>query len=274
MSNYWDYIAEFKNDIDELLEKIRQRTDELSRANHHIIAAVADEKENPAKGVVFYAPANQGNIQKNNAGWQKLYIEAKPKGDDQAAYNTELFDKIRNKLNSLSPSEAFGAKLLLSDSKGGKATITLFYPTTHIKLPVIKPPIPLPAWLYTCYFEPYIENVADKLNSALNLSGPSFSLLAYSDEDGSDAKGVIYNKLGLSNPELAHVGHAWALKTYSSKAGGRDQATYKAELFDKIKTDLNSLPEQHLLLAQLFLTDRSEGRAHIALLYPQEIRPI
>lgn len=269
MTNNWDYIAEFKNDIDELLEKIRQRTDELSRANHHIIAAVADERGNPAKGVVFYAPANQGNIQKNNAGWQKFYIEAKPKGDDQAAYNAELFDKIRNKLNSLSPSEAFGAKLLLSDSKEGKATITLFYPTAHINLPV-----PPTHWLYTSYFERYIENVADKLNSALNLSGPTFSLLAYSDEDGSDAKGVIYNKPGLSNPELAHVGHAWALKTYSSKAGGRDQATYKAELFDKIKTDLNSLPEQHLLLAQLFLTDRSEGRAHIALLYPQEIRPI
>ncbi|WP_374422345.1 hypothetical protein [Chromobacterium sp.] len=269
MSNNWDYIAEFKHDIDELLEKIRQRTDELSRANHHIIAAVADEKENPAKGVVFYAPANQGNIQKNNAGWQKLYIEAKPKGDDQAAYNAELFDKIRNKLNNLSPSEAFGAKLLLSDSKEGKATITLFYPTTYIK-----PPIPHTPWLYTCDFERYIENVADKLNFALNHIDPSFSLLAYSDEDGSDAKGVIYHKLGLANPELAHVGHAWALKTYSTEADGKSQATYKAELFDKIKTDLNSLPEQHLLLAQLFLTDRSGGRAHIALLYPQEIRPI
>ena len=79
MSNNWDYIAEFKHDIDELLEKIRQRTDELSRANHHIIAAVADEKENPAKGVVFYAPANQGNIQKNNAGWQNSISRPSPK---------------------------------------------------------------------------------------------------------------------------------------------------------------------------------------------------
>ena len=269
MSNNWDYIAEFKNDIDELLEKIRQRADELSRANHHIIAAVADEKENPAKGVVFYAPAIQGNIQKNNAGWKKIYIEAKPKGNDQAAYNAELFDKIRRQLNDLTPAQAFGAKLLLSDSQGGKATITLFYPTTYIK-----PPVPQTHWLYTSCFEPYIENVADKLSFALNHIDSSFSLLAYSDEDGSDAKGVIYHKLGLANPELAHVGHAWALKSYSTKADGKSQADYQAELFDKIKTDLNSLPEQHLLLAQLLLTDRTKGRAHIALLYPQEIRPI
>ena len=136
---------------------------------------------------MFYAPANQGNIQKNNAGWQKLYIEAKPKGDDQAAYNAELFDKIRNKLNNLSPSEAFGAKLLLSDSKGGQGhhhpvLSHHLHQTTHSAY----------SWLYTCDFERYIENVADKLNFALNHIDPSFSLLAYSDEDGSDAKGVIY----------------------------------------------------------------------------------
>ena len=269
MANYWDYAAEFKNDLEELLVKIKERVDELSKAKQHIIAAVTDERKAPAKGVVFYAPAHFGNVRKDNANWQKVYFEARAEGDDQPGYKKELFDKIRDKLNNLPPSQAFAAKLALSDSNGGKATIALYYPTAHI------PHLPLGShWQYHDYFKPHIENVSDSLHSALNAIPASFSLLAYADEDKSDAKGVVYYKVGLESPELAQVGHAWNLKKYSTKASGDKQSDYEADLFDQIKTDLNSLSDQHLRLAQLFLTDRSGGKAHICLLHPTFVETV
>ena len=264
MSGQWDFLITFKNDIDELFEEMKKSLDQFSSQEMKVFASIADEKGDPAKSVIFYSHINNAPEIINNSSWRSCTFKTKASGHDQARYTSDLFNPIKEILNTLEHRSAFAARVFLTDCDGGSATATLIYPTEFIE----KKPEPKGIWGYSCFFNRSLESVANSAVNNINTIAPDFSLAAASDEDGNDAKTVVYQKTGLHTNKL-HRGKTWKYRVYRTRADGTEVSTYKVELFDKIKSDLSTLTDAQALAAQIILTDRSEGKATISIFYPE-----
>ncbi|OKB68542.1 hypothetical protein BHU62_00405 [Serratia marcescens] len=267
MAGEWGLLYEFENDIDKLLDKMKEDMDESSREGRKVIASIADERGELAKGVIFYSKPDSQLKRLNNTTWVVSTVETKAGGSNQYEYKEKLFIPIQDMLNGLPSESAFAAKIFLTDCADGTATASLYYPTKWAE----GKDEPAGPWEYTYYFNNRLSSVLSDLANRLNTNVPDFSLAAVADEDGHDAKNVVFRKRGLSTSKL-YRGQEWKYRVYRTRADGNDEKAYSAELFDKIVSDLRLiLTDDQARAAQIFFTDRTRGNATISIFYPERV---
>jgi hypothetical protein len=124
-------------------------------------------------------------------------------------------------------------------------------------------------WVYQDTFEGhYPEVIADLSTYLANLplATSRYALIAYTDLQGKDSKGVLYYPL--IDIQEGYVINGWQHQTYTTSADGNDKSAYERDLFTPMLNFIVSLTPAALAHAKLSMSDMRDGDASLTLWYP------